>query len=197
PSTPSDSALRRNGSLAFSRSASSEMMLFLRALVAYPMISSITCSGGCSCSRKTVPRYFAARISVLSGVVTMTAPIVPPSTIISAVTCAMSVSLPPSISNPPRIPPAANTNPPSVARSGLLDPALAMRLHLRRFARLNLRRRKCGAHDGPPELDHLLDHFLGRFQNHKTLARRQCHHRIGRHFHVLDQIGVDDQGVAI
>jgi hypothetical protein len=39
-----------------------------------------------------------------SGVATRTAPTVPPNTIIAAVTCAMSVILPPSSTKPPRMP---------------------------------------------------------------------------------------------
>src|SRR5271155_2046067 len=82
--------------------------------------------GDWACSKNTVPRYFAALISVLRGVVTITALMVPPSTIINAVTCAMSVSFPPSITRPPRIPPAASTNPPSVAMSGRVDDFFAL-----------------------------------------------------------------------
>ena len=50
------------------------------------MISSITSLGFLFFFEENVPRYFAARIKVFNGVVTITAPMVPPSTIMSAVT---------------------------------------------------------------------------------------------------------------
>ncbi len=51
----------------------------------------------------------------------MTAPSVPPSTTIAAVTWVTSETLPPSSTNPPIIPPNATTNPRMLAKSGRVD----------------------------------------------------------------------------
>src|ERR1700676_1493001 len=77
-------------------------------------------------SKKTTPSRFAAEIRIDIGVVNITAPTVPPRTIIAAVTCARSANLPPSRTRPPRIPPSARTSPPILARSSLVPPALPL-----------------------------------------------------------------------
>ena len=51
----------------------------------------------------------------------MTAPRVPPSTMMAAVTWVMSETLPPSSTSPPRMPPTATTRPPILAKSGRVD----------------------------------------------------------------------------
>src|SRR5579885_814674 len=95
------------------------------------MISSISASGESDFSKRTEPKRLAARIATESGVLTSTAPNVPPSTMMAAVYCEMSEILPFSSSSPPIMPPSASTIPPSVAKSGFDDdfpPALALLL---------------------------------------------------------------------
>jgi hypothetical protein len=50
-----------------------------------------------------------------------------------------------------------------------------------------------GTQDGFPKLDHLGDHFVGRFEDHEFLTRGQGHNGIGRDLHVLNQIGIYDE----
>jgi hypothetical protein len=66
-------------------------------------------------------KLFAALIKLGRGDVSMTAPRVPPSTIIAAVTWVTSETLPPSITNPPIIPPTATRIPRILAMSGRVD----------------------------------------------------------------------------
>jgi hypothetical protein len=96
-----------------------------RALVAKRITSSMTASGFCSRLANTRPIFLTAPSSVRTGVVTSTAPSVPPNTISAAVSCATSRMLPPSRIRPPRIPPSARISPPQVARSSLTRPLLA------------------------------------------------------------------------
>src|SRR2546425_7557337 len=119
PSTARLSALRRKGFWIALASCSSETIPLLRALVAYPMISSITACGFSSWSKKTMLSFLTAPMRVCMGVVTITAPIVPHRTMMAAVTCDTSLTLPPSITSPPKIPPKARIRPPRLARSGL------------------------------------------------------------------------------
>ena len=65
-------------------------MPFLRALVAYWISASIVAAVELPCSKKALPRPLQARMNTGSGVVTSTAPRVPPITIMAAVACATS-----------------------------------------------------------------------------------------------------------
>src|ERR1035437_9587651 len=76
-------------------------------------------------SKNTSPSPRKARITVAIGIVTSTAPKVPPSTIMAAVNCARSWMLPFSRSSPPIIPPIASTIPEMVAMSGRRPPVFA------------------------------------------------------------------------
>ena len=60
-------------------------MPFLRALVAYPITSSTITSGVCFFSTNADTSALIARMSVSSGVVIITAPMVPPNTMMAAV----------------------------------------------------------------------------------------------------------------
>ena len=83
------------------------------------------CEAEAVLSKKTTLRRFAAAIRMDKGVVTITAPKVPPRTIIAAVYCARSARRPPSRTRPPRIPPRATTRPAILARSGFVPDAFA------------------------------------------------------------------------
>src|SRR5579871_1718280 len=117
------------------------------------------------------------------GVVTMTAPIVPQSTIMAAVTCATSLTRPPSRVRPPRMPPTASTRPPMVTRSGFPpdffragsfsaigfvqavpggDQAFVILVPERALA--------SSCDDGPAELDDPFEHFFGGFEDDELLA---------------------------
>src|SRR6267378_6500807 len=122
PSTARLSALRRKGFWMALASCSSETIPLLRALVAYPMISSIMACGFSSWSKNTMLSFFTAPMRVCMGVVTITAPTVPHRTMMAAVTCDTSLTLPPSITSPPSIPPRARSRPPRLAKSGLPPP---------------------------------------------------------------------------
>src|ERR1035437_1641037 len=76
-------------------------------------------------SKNTSPSPRKARITVAIGIVTSTAPKVPPSTIMAAVNCARSWMLPFSRSSPPIIPPIASAIPEMVAMSGRRPPVFA------------------------------------------------------------------------
>src|ERR1700693_1624227 len=97
----------------------------------------------------------------------------------------MSVSFPPSITRPPRIPPAASTNPPSVAISGRMDDFFALAslllaigclcclvvlfgpscgcycLRTRGLQLMILLERTTRRQDGPPELNHSFHYVFG------------------------------------
>src|SRR5579864_4517601 len=190
-----------------SASFSRETMPLLRALVAYPMISSIMALGLWSGSKNIRPSFFTAPTRVRMGVVTITAPMVPLRTMMAAVTWAMSFTFPPSITRPPTMPPSARIRPPIDAKS-ILPPDFfaatgplsaigfvrSVRLAGRRSGICPAQRTTEGAgNDRPPELDNALHHFLGRLQDHDLLARGQGHDRIRGDLHVLDEIRVQDQ----
>src|SRR5665213_3893002 len=98
----------------------------------------------------------------------------------------MSVSLPPSIRRPPRMPPPASSNPPRVARSGRLDGFLRSPLFAMQFLYLavirrhivDLQRAASPAQEGFPKLNDLLNHLFGGFENHEFLPGGQGHNSI-------------------
>jgi hypothetical protein len=67
--------------------------------------------------KKTRINCLSAATKMFSGNCSITAPIVPPSTIIIAVGCVTWAMLPPSIIKPPRIPMIASRMPPTLAMS--------------------------------------------------------------------------------
>src|ERR1035438_3655531 len=69
-------------------------------------------------SKNTAPKPRKARTTVAMGVVTSTAPKVPPNTIMAAVPCATSCMLPFSRIRPPMMPAIASAMPEMVAMSG-------------------------------------------------------------------------------
>src|ERR1700680_152199 len=158
-------------------------------------------------SKNTRLSFFTAPISVLIGVVTMTAPMVPQRTMMAAVTCATSLTLPPSITRPPRIPPIARTSPPSDARSGLPPDFLGAAgafsaicfVHFAGCPDLGpaFRRRqgarKGAGYQGSPVLDDAIHYFLGGFKDYDLLPRCQRHDRVRGHIHMFDEIRVQDQ----
>ena len=168
------------------------------------MISSTAASGSMISSKKTFFKLLAAPINADMGEVTMTAPSVPPSTMIAAVTWVTSETLPPSITNPPMMPPNATTSPRMLAKSGRADRRFGL---ARGFASQPLDRgspiailtaglapgttrglSRLIAKQGLPETDDPLNDLLGGLQNHIFLTRGKRDHRIRRHLDVFDQI---------
>src|SRR5882757_4874284 len=128
-------------------------------------------------SRNTPTKRLAAPFNTRMGVAIITAPMVPPNTIIAAVNWRMSLILPPSISRPPKIPPKASTNPRSVARSGLPPGAFAPFFPAAGFAssailgfhaRLRGHAGNC-RHNFPPVGDYLVDDLPRGIQHHEFL----------------------------
>src|ERR1035438_1092211 len=138
----------------------------------------------------------------------MTAPSVPPSTMMAAVTCEMSLILPPSISSPPTISPTASTIPPMLARSGrepatFAGPALALStsifgcsvLAVSAMSRLRYfifvrpvvgmyHFRLIAIQNRAPEFKHSFYHLVGRFQHHEFLTAGHGDHGIRRNLNV-------------
>src|SRR5579862_4726700 len=165
------------------------------------MISSIAASGLIVSSKKTFFRLFTAPNNAVMGDVSMTAPSVPPSTMIAAVTCVMSDTLPPSSTNPPIMPPSAMASPRILAKSGRVD---------RRFnwppdffsaigpwlSHCNTCGRTVGGYqrgmsrliskERLPETHYPFDNLFGGLQNHIFLPRRKRDHRIRRHLDVFN-----------
>src|SRR5580698_343079 len=173
-------------------------------------------SGACVLSRKTWIIRSKAPFSTPIGVLTITAPSVPPSTMNAAVICEMSLILPPSINNPPTIPPNASASPAMVARSGREPPALAVPgltvfsvfgfstlagsaiSALCHFVLGQHFGYRLGAHhlrliaaqDQPPKRNHSINHLVGGFPHHTFLAAGHGNHRVRRDLDVLNQIGI-------
>src|SRR5450759_2883937 len=168
-------------------------------------------------SKNTSPSPRKARITVAIGIVTSTAPKVPPSTIKAAVNCARSWMLPFSRSSPPIIPPIASAIPEMVARSGrrppvfagfagflaalsgasigvgFAAPVVAMGSIVGRFAIAGRRRviddpRRVVVEHAPPELHDALHYFIGGLAYAENLAGSQRDYGVRRHVDVLDQI---------
>src|ERR1035438_324643 len=180
------------------------------------MICSTMASGAWVVSKKTVNSLPAALRKRPIGVVTITAPRVPPRTMMAAVNCATSLTLPSSSTSPPRIPASARARPPTVARSGRRPGLLPLesgagavvsvcamfdsisagkRGRVRRDAPpfREGRAEERAAIDGPPELHHPPDYLFGSFQHHQLLPRGQTDHRIGGHLDPFDEIRVEHQ----
>src|SRR5665213_2132610 len=165
------------------------------------MISSTAAWGSVTSSKNTFFRLLAALIKACMGEVIMTAPNVPPSTTIAAVIWVTSETLPPSITNPPMMPPAATMIPRMLAMSGRearrLDlpaaffSAIGPRLSCFRMDRRIRSRSQIGwarliAKQALAERDNPLNDFLGGLQNHVFLPRRQRDHGIRRDLDVFD-----------
>src|SRR5579862_4555359 len=172
------------------------------------MISSMIAAGLSSGAKNTSPSFLTAPIRVPIGVVTITAPMVPANTIIAAVTWATSLTLPPSITRPPRMPPIARIRPPMVARSGLLPDFFLAASAIDLAWRLNLgfvmfgvemlqRARRRAGKNRPAKLDHSLYHLFSRFPHHDFLAGGQGHYSVGCHLHVFNEIRVQNQRSVI
>src|SRR6185437_430707 len=209
PSTANVSPFLRKGSAILSNSDSSDMRPPLRASFAYWRSCSMIGSALAVESHSTRVDFLTAARRIGSGVVTMTAPTVPPITIIAAVICVTSATFPPSSTRPPRIPPKAITKPMSVAKSTPEElfpreppfPSRFMRLALagNRFlcCCMNPRYAPWAVEDGLPEADHPFNHLVGRLEYEKLLTRCQCNYSIRCDLNMLDQVGVDDQGNMI
>src|ERR1035441_4075739 len=169
------------------------------------MICSMMAPGAWLVSRKTEGNLPAALRRRSIGVVTITAPKVPPRTMMAAVSCATSFTLPCSSTKPPRMPPTASAKPPRVARSGRRPDVFfalfagsgvgtvvsAMSCPISTAVRGLVGRRALpgrdrwteqnAAVDGPAELHHPPDHLFGGFQHDLFLPGGQTDHCVGCH----------------
>src|ERR1035437_8274216 len=174
-------------------------------------------------SKNTSPSPRKARITVAIGIVTSTAPKVPPSTIMAAVNCARSWMLPFSRSSPPIIPPIASAIPEMVAMSGRNPPdfagfvaalagasigvglaaavvamgSIGDRFVLAGRRRVVAGRRRVVVEHSPPELHDALHYFIGGLAHAQNLAGCQRDYGVRRHVDVLNQIRVQDHWRAV
>src|SRR5580658_9215791 len=127
----------------------------------------------------------------------MTAPIVPPSTIMAAVGCRIWAIFPPSSSKPARIPPTARNIPTIV----LLSTRSSFRTRVDTVIERGTARHShcspgiCGDRQqsddyGTPEFDHTRDHFIRRLMNQDLVPAHQRDHGVGIALDTLDQIRV-------
>src|ERR1035438_1609559 len=213
PSTARLRALRRNGSAIAAASVSRLTIPCLRALAACRINPSIAAAVSLVRSKKTAPTPLIARSTIAIGVVTNTAPKVPPRTIMAAVPCVRSWMLPFSRSSPPIIPASARAIPEMVARSGRSPPVLAALMAVlwgasvivgfaaavvamgSKGERLAVAgRRSVVVEHAPPELHDALHHCIGGLANAENLSGGQRDHGVRRDIDVLDQIRVEDHG---
>src|SRR5258706_13547927 len=134
-----------------------------------------------------------APMSTDIGVVIITAPTVPPRTIISAVGDMISRIFPPSRMRPRTIPPIPRARPPIVAKSSF-EPDLLAIVH--RIIHLVVGERTVAKslENGAAELDHLRDNLLAALADADLLPCRQCDDGIGCRFEIFDQIRVQHEG---
>ena len=151
------------------------------------------------------------------GVLTITAPHVPPRTMMAAVIWEMSWSLPPSMIRPPTIPPKARIRPPSVAKSGRVVLAFGVAARdLRRLQQVDCfdpPYRSCAfrpalqatrglvrmrghrlwpVRNQAAKLDHLLDHFISGLHDDQLLTCGQRNHGVRRRLDVFDKVRVQN-----
>src|SRR5271157_3943552 len=168
-----------------------------------------------ACSRKAHRKPLTARRKTGSGVVTSTAPRVPPSTIRAAVACATSWILPFSSSSPPMMPvsrlPERCFGGPGGLRSGFGSGCHGSLVRVLGFLRgsglfqapnqigrvAQSGRIAGGREDAPPEFDNTPYHFFGGLTHPQNLSGGQRNHGIRRHVDMFDQIGVQNHGSAI
>src|ERR1019366_271178 len=181
------------------------------------MICSMTVPGAWLVSKKTAGNLPAARRRRSIGVVTITAPRVPPRTMMAAVSCATSFTLPCSSTRPPRMPTSARARPPSVARSGrcpdcffaffaesgvgavvsAMSYSISTAVHGfvggRALPGQDGRTEQNAAVDGPAELHHPPDYLFGGFQHYQLLPGGQTDHRVGCHLDRFDEVRIEHQ----
>src|SRR5579883_353376 len=141
---------------------------------------------------------------VARGVLTSTAPRVPPRTIMAAVNCEMSLSDPPSRIRPPTIARTAITSPPKVVKSSFgfgapgagLESAMLFLSDRRHYAwRLHQHQRRM--RNRPPVLDDALDDFFRALEDDQLLIVGEGDDRVGCRVDILDQFGIQDKGCLV
>src|ERR1017187_1954026 len=181
------------------------------------MICSMTVPGAWLVSKKTAGNLALARRRRSIGVVTITAPRVPPRTMMAAVSCATSFTLPCSSTRPPRMPASARAKPPNVARSGRcpdgffasfaesgagavvsamsysISTAISSLAGRRALPGRDGRTEQNAAVDGSTELHHPPDYLFGGFQHHQFLPSGQTDHRVGGHLDRLNEVRIEHQ----
>src|SRR5580658_495381 len=179
------------------------------------MICSMIAPGECRVSKKTAGNLAAARRSRSIGVVTITAPRVPPRTMMAAVSCATSVTLPFSSTSPPRMPVSARAKPPMVARSRrrpdsffaesragavVFAMAYSTSIAVHGIVRRPAQSVHAGGRierntpvDSPAEFHYPPDYLFGRFQHHQLLSAGQTDHRVGSDLDQFDEVGIEHQ----
>src|SRR5579871_4359187 len=105
----------------------------------------------------------------------------------------MSLTLPPSIRRPPRIPEKASASPPMLAKSirasaffGSLASPTAVSFVLSSATKLSALENRFRRSDSPAESDDPPNYLIGRFENHELLSRGETDHRVRSGFNVLD-----------
>src|SRR5580704_7236240 len=137
-----------------------------------------------------------------SGNWSMTAPSVPPKTIMAAVGCTIWPRFPPSSRRPARIPPNARMIPPRLDLSTL---SLSLGLTAAWIGRPGDecvgRRRVPGKGESlkyrASEVDDAGEHFADFFENHNFFARDQSDQGVRRLLDELDQVGIDGEGLVV
>src|SRR5271157_3479792 len=202
PSTASIRDFRKNGSWMAGRSASSETIPSLRALLAYTTSCRTICWGSSLRSTKTLASRRNAELTTGSGNCSITAPRVPPKTIIAAVGCKICEILPPSSNSPAMTPPT-----PTIKPATLLLSTVGLRCAYRRVGEATGiselvaaggRTAILGAaNDGAAELQDTFDHLPSGLAHHQLLAVEQGNDRVWRLLDIFDEVGVERQARVV
>src|SRR5271167_5038204 len=180
------------------RSASSETMPSLRALLAKTTNCRTTCCGSSLGSEKTVISRRKAVPTTGNGNCSITAPSVPPKTIMAAVGCRICEILPPSSSRPATTPPTPTASPAKLLLStaGLrcAGRGIGEAVRIGKVLMTGAGRTLAGApDDGATKLQHPLDHLTGGFTHHELLAVEQRDDRVRGLLDILNKVGVERQ----
>src|ERR1700733_3734779 len=209
PSTASMRAWRRKGSATRGRSGSSETMPWRRALLAKETIWARRATPLLSRWRKSRARRRAAAKTVASGNWSITAPRVPPKTIMAAVGWSTWLRCPPSRSRPARMPASARKIPPRLPASIELFLGVGGEGG---EAGVLFRDGCDGEGRGPGEGlqisggfavdvgavgDGAIDDVFAALEDDDFFAIDEGEHGIGRGFGVLDEVAVDDQRIPV
>src|SRR5208283_697038 len=202
PSTASIRDFRMNGSWMEGKSASRETMPSLRALLANTTSCRTTCCGSSWRSKNTLMSRRNAAPTTGSGNWSITAPRVPPKTIIAAVGCRICEILPPSSRSPATTPPTPMANP-----AKLLLSTVGLRSAWRRIGEAmgvcelvaagGRSAILCASKDSAAELQHAFDHLPGGLAHHQLLAVEQGDDGVRRLLDIFDEVGVERQARVV
>src|SRR5271166_2727495 len=157
------------------KSASSETMPSLRALLANTTSCRSTCCWSSLGSKKTVRRRRNAKPTTGIGNCSITAPSVPPNTIIAAVGCRTCEILPPSSNRPATTPPTPTASPAklllSTVRLDCPQGRAGEAMRIGGFVAAEGKRTILDTvDDGTAELKDAVDHLPSSFKHHQLLT---------------------------